>query len=262
MITELKNKLQKKRVDEFENLLKLAYSYIRDKKFESAVKLYNVLEKRFKSLPKYKKTKKLHQDILVLYKEISLYLGINEAYLLSQQGNFSKMKEELEKITSLSKEIKELPGVDALLEFTNKHYLFCLEVYTYNTTLKNYDFLYNEIKNELEHNDLEEAMKHYSQLLIVYNNLLKYEIYEKRMELYYKTKDLFRDLEINSLITKAYKKKKIEEPKLLRNDRRNMDFVPRKLPSKYDDSKESLIKIRECLANGNYSEVHKIYKKV
>jgi len=253
-------------VNEFEGLLKLAYSHIRDKEFESAVELYHTLEKKFKSLPKYKKTRKLHQDILVLYKEISLYLRINEAYLLAQQGETDKLKNELDHITNLSKEVEELPGVNGLLEYSGKHYNFCLDVYTYKTTAKNFNHLLTEAKGALDNNDVNNAMKCYSQLLIVYNNLIKFEDHDKRIEIYYETKDLFRDLEMHTLIKKAYNRKKaeakgyeIKPPKLLKKDK---GFNPRKLPQEYKDSQDDFARIRDTLNGGNYSKAQDMYKKL
>ena len=123
----------------FEGMFKEAYSLVKDKKFNKAVIIYNKINNCYKELSEDKKTLKLKQDLAVLYKELSLYLRINEAYSLAQKGNFDLLNEEIQQIHDLTYELKSEREKSPLIEYGEKHYEFFLDVYTYKVDLNEFD---------------------------------------------------------------------------------------------------------------------------
>jgi len=249
---------RKNKGNKFIKRLKDAYSHIKLKKFDRAIVAYNKINSLYKSLEENDKTPKLKKDILTLYKELSLYLSVNEAYIMAQQGNFTALDNEIKKIHDLTYDLENNQNESQLLEYGKQHHKFFLEVYTFHTNTNQFDKKYQNIKNLIEENH-EEAMKEFSQLIVLYNKLAAYLDISRKEAMYSKLKEVYRDLSIKKLFMMSRQKfRGIESVKEQKPKIRKLE----KNPTEKRELGTSFKELHERIKEGDYSKIIEMYENL
>ncbi len=255
-----------KKIGELNSLLKEAYFNIKEKKFEDAIRLYNRIHDAFSTLDVKEKTEKLKKDLEVLYKELNLYLSINQAYILAQKGNLQGLKHEISEIHDIVYDLKSEneESIKPLLDYTKKHYQFFLEVYSYNFNIRDFNDKCEQIYFYLDENQLSEATKNFSELVVVYKKLLDKLDHEKKLELYNKLKELYKHVSIKKAFELSNKKPKIIPSKPifeypLNNSVKNIQKSNIQNNNKFDNDYERL---HELIKKGDYSKVISYYEQL
>ncbi len=248
----------KKEID-FEGMFKEAYSDIKEKKFNKAILIYNKINNHYKELAEDKKSSKVKNDLTILYKELSLYLRINEAYALAQKGNFDSLNSEIKSIHDLTYELKIERDKSPLIEYGEKHYEFFLDIFTYNLSLNEFENKHKEVVNLLEENEIDKAMKEFSQLIIVYNKLYVKLDHENKLELYSKLKEAYRNISIKKLFALAKDKPKI----VAGNVREELRVVNKVKKIENREVPQNTFKdLHEMIKKGDYSKALEFYENL
>ncbi len=188
-----------------EKELRRIRSLIKKKNFHKAILSYTTLEKDVKALNEQDQ-KQLKKKTDLVYKELLCCLRINEAYLFAERGDVNKLKEEIQKIHDLAFDLgseKSVKDVIVLLEYVDRHYKFFLDVYTYKTNVRLFNKLVIGVRKSFEEKNFKLGLKRFSELLVLYNRLAEIVDSEKRIELYYQIKILFKDLSLQRLFSFA-----------------------------------------------------------
>jgi len=239
---------KRKKSEEFIELLKRAYDYIKLKKFSEAVALYHKIDEKYKLFPEIDKTEKIKQDIKRLHKELTLYLRVNEAYIFSQEGNLDRLKQELDTINSSLYDLDPSEDAKELREYAENHYKFFLDIYTYKTSQSQFDTKYTQLIKLIEENNIEEAKKSFSQLLIIYNQLINYLSEEEKEKLYSNLKEAFKEISIKSMVNKIKTKP--------------TEIKPLKVKlKKYKGFEHPKLKGFSYEFSNEYNELHELLKK-
>lgn len=200
-----------KSVHELNDVISKVNQYIKQKNFDKAVTLYLDIHRAFDTMPdEYKK--KFEHRVDIVFKELTLYMRVNEAYILAKSGSMAAFHKELDQIHDLTfelePEVKNQRDIAVLLEFAKKNYQFFLEVYTYKANANVFKKKVKRIETLLHKKQVHRALKEYADLLIVYNKVAPILSYGKRLEFYELMKRLFKELSIQRLLLLASEKPK------------------------------------------------------
>jgi len=235
-----------KQTKEFKEILEKANSYIKNKRFDDAIKLYIEIHNSFDKLPLIRKDE-LRKDVNLLYNELIVYMDANDAYLMAQEGDVKALKEKLEHIYELSLDLWNVKDANELLKYTGEKYNYCLNVYAYKISKSEFKEKYDEAMNLIHERKFDKAVKVYAQLLVYYNNLLKYEKNEEvKLDFYNKMKELYLNLSYKKTVSKAYEK----EVKINKNG-----FLRKIEAVKYKEYKDDFSKIRKMIEEGDVEDV-------
>lgn len=204
-------KKESKKEQNFRNLLTKIYKNIKDKKFRDAVAMYYQIDKEYKTLSENKKTEKLKKDMSTLYKELGLYLRINEAYVFAQEGDVGKLRKELEAIHDSVYDLDTNDITKPLFDYVTQHYSFCLDIYTYKASKQEFEEGLKKTQKLIERGRVSLALKNYSQLLVLYNKMSEYLEEDEKIKSFYKIKELFKHISVYNLIKNPKKKSKTKE---------------------------------------------------
>ncbi len=235
-----------KQVKEFRELLDKATNYIKNKRFDDAIKLYMEIHDSFDKLPLIRKDE-LRKEVSLLYNELIVYMDVNDAYLMAQEGNVKVLKEKLEHIYELSLDLWNVKDANELLKYVGEKYKYGLNIYTYKVSKEEFNKKYSEAKDLIHERKFDKAIKVYAQLLVYYNNLLKYEKDEEiKLDLYNKMKELYLNLSYKQTINDAYNK----EVKLNKNG-----FLKKIETVKFKAYKDEFSDIRKKIEEGDIEAV-------
>lgn len=237
-----------------------AYSSVKNKDFSKAIDFYNEIFQIYSNLKEKQKTKKLTNDIKILYTEITLYLKLNEAYISAISGNLKLLKEELERLRDISCgvhktksqpiEIKQIQNTNTKIQSTDKFYL---KIYTRKITLADFEFKIGEINNYFSENTQNiKNSDSYNRLILTYIKanimllkILPYLPNEKKIKLYSKLRKAFKNLVLHIPINNKSKTS---------NKKTNNENL------KYLSFEDTFQKIQECLKKGDMKTATKLYK--
>ena len=239
----------------FQTLLIKAYHAIKNKQFDKAVITYKELKEKYDKLNQNRQTPKLKKDILVLFGELTLYMKINEAYIMAKQGDLVALKLALDQINELHVTNDEaVPDVKLLLNYSKNK--FCLDVYTYKFTLKEFESLYDKIKELSNQRKINEAIRDFAHLLLAYNTIIRNETYENRMIMHKKIMELLTDIEVKGKLFNIYQNKVIPE---LKEIPVKLKAADKKLETHKVDKNIMYKKINEEVKKGEYSHISKTF---
>jgi len=233
-----------------EAMFKDAYSFIKDSKFDMAINVYKKIDFLYRSIPKKDRSDSIRRDLRVLYKELKLYLRINDA--LARDGNLNSLKQVMDDMKNIAYELSEekdnIYSVDTLLNYYNKHNQFFLKVYSYQFSSKQFDSLYNRTKLSLESGDVNNSILDLSQLIIAYNKCAMFLSHDEKLKMYSKLKEVYRDVSIKRTFALSR-----SLPRKVHGNEIKTSFVPK---TKYHKSSGEKIEKPQ-----SFKELHKEIKK-
>ncbi len=200
-------------VKDFKAVCAKVFSYIKKKEFDKAIALYMDVHQAFEALPEEYK-KKFEKDVNLVFRELTLYMRINEAYVLAKTGSMAAFRRELDGIHDLTFELQPDAGhrdVSVLLDFAKENYEFFLDVYNYKVNAGEFKKKAQHIRALINKKDLHRALKEYAQLLIIYNKVAYILSYGRRLEFYETLKLLFKQVAIQRLLVLASERPKTEK---------------------------------------------------
>lgn len=234
---------------DFRDLLVKAYQAIKNKQFDKAITLYRDISEKYNNLSESKKTEKLRDDIEILFKELSIYIRINEAYIMAQEGDLVALKLALDYINDLQIGLQDVPDAKHLLDYADKHYKFFLDIYTYKFTMKEFNELYHKVKELSNERKITEAIRDFSHLLMAYNTVSRFANVEEKAGMYKKIQELLRDLEVKRKLKQAYKDKIFPEAR----------EIPQTKKLEVMDKKQMYHKINEAVKKSEYSKISETF---
>ena len=203
-----------KQIKEFKDLLSKVNELIKNKRFDEAIKYYIKIHDSFEKLPLVRKDQ-VKKHVSLIYNELIVYMNVNEAYKIAKEGDIKILKNKLEHIYELSLDLWNVKDASELLKYVHNKYIYSLNVYVYKTSLKEFAEKYVEARTLINERKFDGAIKIYSELLVYYNNLLKYEKNDTiKLDLYNKMKELYLDLSCKKSLSDAYSKEKKEAKKV------------------------------------------------
>ena len=227
-------------------LFKEAYKNIKLKRFDKAINSYNKLIKLYNSSKEKDNEVKLKNDLEILYQELDLYLKVNEAYIQAKQGNFTNFENEIKKLHDITYELSDYQDIKPI-NLTRSNFL--LDIYTYQIKLEQFEKKYQTAKKLIDEN-CDEAIKEFSQMVIMHNKLIENLEFEEKEEIYAKLKEVYKNISIKKLLTMSRQKYSITETKIPTSKKEKTVIQPteRKLGTSF---KELHQKIKE----GDYSKI-------
>src|SRR3989344_4517073 len=254
-----------KKVREFNTDIKSAKRLLKEGKFSDAIEYYNLLNKCFNSIPKFKRTKEMKDDLKLIYKKLNLYTNINEAYILANNGNLSKLGEELKHIHDLIYNLKEdhHEDIPPLIKSTAKYYNFFANMYKFRVSKQNFIADYKILKNDLNNSNLAKAADKMHHLIIHYHNISTMLNKGEQLELYSMLKSLYNEYSIKYLLKKAhvrsspifYNMQSVDMPnneKYIRIPELNINQPVQKFDGIYSE-------VRRLISNDKYFEAFEQY---
>lgn len=194
------------------NLLKIEM-YMRKSKFSEAIKLYHITRSLFNELPSELKLK-YEQETIALFKELVLYITTNEAYYLAEHhGELRALGNHMQEILDLENDLKELPESDEILRYLKPKFEFCLNVYEYRTSGKDFDDKFKHVEQLVTEGKTKIALKEYAHLILAYNRYIRYEDEDKSKKIYNKVLELFNRIKTHKTIENLYDKPKFKPQK-------------------------------------------------
>ncbi len=184
------------------DILIKAYNLVLNGDFDKAMDYYYVIDKKIRS-------EELTQDLndaYSIYNEVMiLYLSLNEAAVLSKQGKMDLLKDKLDSIYYMKKELLPRINSEKLINYIEHSYHYILGWYMYSfykeRFLKEYETVYYYMKAGW----VDKAINHYNtHLLKYYNKVSKYGDYNARSLIYNAIINLNREIKLTSLKEQAY----------------------------------------------------------
>lgn len=235
---------------EFKDLLAKAYFHIQNREFDKAVELYNDIHTKYQSLLEQEKLLKLQSDVNLLFKELTLYMDINDAYVTAGSGDMTLLSKELERIHDLAYEIPNTEQTAAILEYASEKYKLFLQIYTKKMDTRHFENLAKKIERLIHEKKIKEALFQYSHLLVIYRRLLASISPEKKVELYVRLRRLYKAIAIPHLLTHKTKSVVKSNKKQIKKEKIKQDF-----DSVY-------YKIQESLKKGDVKTASELYKQL
>ena len=255
-----------KEVDEFSSLLNQGISYIERGDFDKAILLYSKIRSSFERLPKVRKTEELTKEVNLFYEELSLYLELNEANILANEGKLEKLKEILDHIYDLEVELNEVKSASSLLktaELLRKDYV---EFYRVKGANKKFNETYNLIEDLIKKRKWNSVFREYAHLLFLYNQIIKVDE-SKKEELYDKLNNLLRNINVYKKMNDSYNKPKFEkhrEPVQIAKEDKKLKFndeIKINIKQKKVDEKKVFKDLRKAIEEGNIEEAVELLNK-
>ena len=246
-------------------MFKDAYSFIKDSKFDKAIAVYQKIDSLYRAIPKKDRHDGIRKDLRVLYKELKLYLRINDAYALARDGNLDSLKQVMVEMKSIAYELSEEKdfnySVETLLEYYNKHNEFFLKVYSSQFSSKQFDSLYNRTKLSLESGNVNNSILDLSQLIIVYNKCVRFLSYDEKLKMYSKLKEVYRDVSIKRTFALSR-----SLPRRVHGNDIKTSFVPKiryhKSSGKKIEKPQSFKELHKEIKNEDYSGLVDFYESM
>ncbi|MBI5391850.1 hypothetical protein HZB00_02495 [Candidatus Woesearchaeota archaeon] len=236
-----------KQTEKIRQLVKRGDSLLSEKKFHEAIELYLTLDKETKKIDLFQE-KWLQKKVFLFYKELSVYLRVNEAYALAEMGNLDGLRNELLSLHNLAFELsaeEATPDIIVLLEYANKKYEFFLNVYNYKARIKHFHEKYKRVSMLMEKSKINDALKEYAELILLAHKVMGFLKQETRVQIYYKLKELLKSLAIQRLLT--HKRAPETQKELVRN---------------YRKAEEKLVTLRKLIEHGEHNHAYKFYKEL
>lgn len=230
--------------EEFLTLFNKAYSQLKNKNISEAVGIYNQIYEKFSNLKPKQKTKKLANDIKLLYKEIILYSKLNQAYVHSFDGNLKPLKEELEILHDLAYGTSLEENDFKAIEIEQSNNKFNLEVYTKRLYLKDLETQISKTETLATEKKFNEVLLEYTKAVIIFRKILNNLPQETKTAIYFKIRKLFKNLVIHNITKEKPKSKKSKK-------------APAESIFGFEDTYQ---KIQECLKKGDIKTASKLYK--
>ena len=183
----------------FSVLFPKVYSAIKDKNFNQAVQIYNEIFSKYSLLNEKQRPLKLSNDLTLLFNEITLYLRLNNAYLNAINNNLKFEREELEKLHDLAHEVHKNIITPIQLEPVEKDYKFCLQIYTKNPRISDFELLTSEIEKSIINKNFNETILNYTQANLLLAKIMPFLFPEKKTELYFKIRKIFKNIILHNL---------------------------------------------------------------
>lgn len=202
-------KKESKQFSKIKKLIKKTHSKIKEKDFHNALHSYTEAIKIYKYLPESRKTEKVEKEIETLHKELTIYLRLNEAYIMAEQGNLEHLKQELQEVHNLVFELESgeiTEDIESLLEYASKNYKHYLNVYSKKLSKRDFEKTYNSVLNNIQKREMSKAKKEYTHILMIYKKLHDSLDETEKLRYYKRIKRLFQELYIVSMLQKATKK--------------------------------------------------------
>ena len=233
---------------EFNKALKEVYDSVKRKKFSHAVALFSKVDYIWDNLPEIRKTKKLKEEIQLMHEELYLYLRVNEAYLMAEKGDLQGLRDELDHIYSRLYEDSFPVRLKPLEDFITQNYKFCLEVYRYKLGKRTFENIHQKIKALATSHRADKALKHYSDLVVIYNKLHNYLGKDEKEDYYNKLKGLYTDISLAKLMHVAVNKQPI-----LKVTKQKVNVIE-KNRVRNNVPKDQFSKVREYIEKGSVAE--------
>jgi len=255
-----------KEVDEFSSLLNQGIFYIEKGNFDKAILLYSKIRSSFERLPKMRKTEELTKKVNVFYEELSLYLELNEANILANEGKLEKLKEMLDHIYDLEIELNEVRSASPLLktaELMRKDYL---NFYKVKGASKKFNETYNLIGELIKKRKWNSVFREYAHILFLYNQIIRVDESKKEI-LYGKLNNLLRDINVYKSMHDSYnkvKERKKEPVKIVaKEDKKLNEREGKKLnvKQKMVDEKKVFKDLRKAIEEGDIEEAVELLNK-
>lgn len=179
-----------------------AYNLVLDGDFDRAIDYYYVIDKKIRIeelTPDLEEAYSIYDHVMLLY------LSLNEAAVLSKQGKMDLLKDKLDSIYYMKKELIPKVNSQKLINYMENSYHYILGWYMYNfykeRFLKEYETVYYYMKAGW----IDKAINHYNtHLLKYYNKVSKYGDYNARSLIYNAIINLNREIKLTSLKEQAY----------------------------------------------------------
>lgn len=194
-----------KEVDEFSSILNQGISYIEKGDFDKAILLYSKIRSSFERLPKMRKTEELVKKVNLFYEELSLYLELNEANILANEGKLEKLKQILDHIYDLEIELNEVKSASSLLktaELMRKDYI---NFYKVKGASKKFNETYDLVEELIKKRKWNSVFREYAHLLFLYNQIIVIDE-SKKENLYDKLNNLLRNIKVYKSMHDSYNK--------------------------------------------------------
>jgi len=234
---------------EFNRALKDVVECVKKKKFSHAVALFSKVDGLWEDIPLFRKTKKLKKEMQLMHEELFLYLRVNEAYLMAETGNLAGLRDELDHIHTRLYEDGFPVRLKPLEDYITKNYKFCLEVYRYRVGKKSFEDVYQKIKAFSLTHRADKALKHYSDLVIIFHKLHDYLEEDEREEYYQRLKSLYTDISLAKLMDIAVKK----QPTIKVTSKTRPRVVAKKM-NKIRLPQDQFKKVRDYIKKGSVAE--------
>lgn len=226
---------------EFIELFRKSYSQIQNKSLHNAIESYNQIYEKFSSLKEKEKTQKLKNDLKLLFEELNLYLKLNSAYSEAISNNLKPLMENLEKLHDLAYEVHKTEITPSLIEKINKKHKFHLEIYTKRPSIQDFEKTILSVEDYLGKQYIGDSLLAYCQLNIILVKIMSFIPQKEKIELFFKTRKIFKNLVLRALTLKPKKAKKNSNINMLG----------------FEDTYQ---KIQDALKKGDIKTATKLYK--
>lgn len=236
--------------ERFSEMLKLGFLHLSRKDFSKALALYNELDDVYESLnePEKERFRERFEDF---FRELELYVRVNEAFLASERGDLSRLRNELDTIHNITFEVEQIQGDERpVFDYVQEKYRFLLRLHKFKSGMKKFNELVSEARKRLENGGILDAKKIYSEAVIVYHKTAGRMSHINKLRCYNEMKSLFRDINAHSLMQKKSVKvkpiKEVARKKVMR------------MTAKKIAKKNSMANIRRLIAKGKIDEAERL----
>lgn len=224
--------------EEFLGLFAKAYNQIKAKNLGEAVNIYNNIFERFMQLKERKRKGRLKNDLIILHNEILLYIKMNNAYADAKKGELKLLREKLDRLHDLAYGVDGSKNEISKIEnFENNN--FEIEIYTRRPSMQDFDNSINEVVGNIAEERIQKALISYIRANIIFTKLMHYLEEEKKAEIYFKMRKIFKQFILNKTAQTVKETKK---------------------RARFNSFEDTYQKIQECLKKGDMKTATKLYK--
>ncbi len=227
--------------------IKSGYNFLEKQDFDGAIKVYPKVHNGYTNLsPTHKE--EVRESVEKFYRELAIYVRVNEAYLLAKQGDLSGLRRELLAIHNNAFDLStEEPTQDVLatIAYAEEKYKFFLTVYNYRVKTEAFKQKFKEVKSLLEKRELDQAVKSYAELILIGHKLMKYLKQDERTNVYYQAKELIKPLSIQALFQRSTHKPTAKE-----KQQKN------KIEHAYEKAKRELDTLKRIIEHGRHHHIY------
>ena len=163
--------LFQKHKDNFTKVKEQIDKYLKVRELDSAVALYNQLEKEYKILDPEKKVEYEAQFIHTKDK-LMMYMKIEELQQLTRTNNLEVIRARLIEVEMYLKYYQNLPKRFQI--YITNNYKHCLKIYQYKIYKVQLDGVVQEVYNLLTERNYEQALYLFPEIMHLYNEMSRY----------------------------------------------------------------------------------------
>jgi len=182
-----------KQVKELRRIIEEAYKDIKQKKLDRAIVLYPRMSNIYNRLSNANR-ELLRKDFKKVFWALDLHFKISEAYTLAQMDDMFKLGDRLRTAAALLRNTRKTKDFNLFSDYATKQYKYLLNMYKYRREKIVFDSKINKIRWCIKFRKINEAIAEYNFLLKSYYRLLKFESYDKQIELYSMVEKICKDL--------------------------------------------------------------------